>query len=108
MKKFLLPAGCVALALAVSACGTPRNHYAPDYTGTISHYRYACADGTILPVRFEGDIAVVRLWDGTEIIMDQAPTASGFRYVSGQHELRGAGRDATWTVGRRVATDCRA
>ncbi|MEF7617163.1 MliC family protein [Aquincola sp. MAHUQ-54] len=67
---------------------------------------YDCEDGLQLRVRFASDRAEVALPDGTVLTLPQQPAASGIWYSSGQHELRGKGREARWTVGRRIPTNC--
>lgn len=68
---------------------------------------YACEDGTVLRVRYVSEGARVTLPDGQEVLLPQQPTASGTWYATAQHTLRGKGDEATWTVGRRVPTNCR-
>ncbi len=88
----------ISSAVALAACATS------DATPTVT---YACDDGGTLRVRFEPDAARVTLADGTELRLPQQRVASGLWYATPQHELRGKGDDATWTVGRRAPAQCR-
>ncbi|AFK55931.1 MliC family protein [Tistrella mobilis] len=79
------------------------------YTAT-----YVCDDGTRLDVRFingptlEDSRAVVSTGEGAPLVLPQKIAASGIWYATPRHELRGKGRDATWTAGRRAAAHCQA
>ena len=85
--------------LLLAACAT---------SGATPSVTYACDDGGTLRVRFEPEAARVTLADGTELRLPQQRAASGIWYATPQHELRGKGNDATWTVGRRAPAQCRA
>jgi membrane-bound inhibitor of C-type lysozyme len=74
----------------------------------VIHARYVCEDGTRFLVRFVDQTAVVTLADGTKVTLPQQLSGSGFWYSSGRFELRGKGRDATWTVGRKMPVNCSA
>jgi len=103
-----------ALALTLAACATtsggdgiappppppPPSAEAP--TGVIYH----CQDGTTFRIAFSEHSATVTLSDGTKLILPQQVAASGIWYSSGKHDFRGKGRDATWTIGRKVPTQC--
>jgi membrane-bound inhibitor of C-type lysozyme len=67
---------------------------------------YRCEDGSHFFVRFSGETAFVTLRDGTTLSLPQQRAASGIWYSSGRYDLRGKGRQATWTVGRRVPVSC--
>ncbi|WP_249976994.1 MliC family protein [Vreelandella olivaria] len=69
---------------------------------------YRCDDGTELTVIFDQqeDTALVMVGGDTLRLESQRP-ASGMWYASPRHEFRGKGDEATWTVGRRVPTECR-
>lgn len=69
---------------------------------------YVCEDGSKFTVRFEPEAAIVTLENGTELNLPQQRAASGMWYSSGTHELRGKGDEATWGIGRRVPTQCKA
>jgi membrane-bound inhibitor of C-type lysozyme len=70
------------------------------------HATYRCEDGSHFFVRFSGDAADVTLSDGTKLSLPQQRAASGIWYSSGRYDLRGKGREATWTVGRKVPVKC--
>lgn len=75
---------------------------------------YVCDDGARLDVRFingptlEDSRAVVSAGKGAPLVLPQKVAASGIWYATPRHELRGKGRDATWTADRRAAVQCRA
>lgn len=93
----IVPATVLALLLA--ACGTPRSSTAP--------YTYACEDGNVLQVRFGSDGVFVTPTGGAEVFLPQRRAGSGTWFATGDQELRGKGRDATWTDGTRAAVACR-
>ena len=93
----LLLAGCAGMADGPTAAPSPG----------LKEYDYACADGTRLKVVFEKNHASVTQNGGQVLILPQMPAGSGIRYATPRHELRGKGNDATWTVGRKVAVECR-
>jgi membrane-bound inhibitor of C-type lysozyme len=70
------------------------------------HATYRCEDSSHFFVRFSGDRADVTLSDGTKLSLPQQRAASGTWYSSGRYDLRGKGREATWTVGRKVPVKC--
>jgi membrane-bound inhibitor of C-type lysozyme len=70
------------------------------------HATYRCEDGSDFFVRFSGDTAYVTLSDGTRHSLPQQRAASGIWYSSGRYDLRGKGREAMWTVGRKVGVKC--
>ncbi|HEY0051897.1 MAG TPA: MliC family protein [Caulobacteraceae bacterium] len=71
---------------------------------------YVCADGSHLTVTFDNprQMATVRMADATAVDLRQERAASGLWYRSDTHELRGQGREATWTAGSVKPTTCRA
>jgi membrane-bound inhibitor of C-type lysozyme len=70
------------------------------------HATYRCEDGSHFFVRFSGDAAEVTLSNGTKLSLPQQRAASGIWYSSGRYDLRGKGREAIWTVGRKVPVKC--
>lgn len=71
---------------------------------------YACLNGERLSVVFDNprEMATVRMLDGTAVDLRQERAADGIWYRSSQHELRGVGRQATWTAPERDPTTCNA
>lgn len=69
--------------------------------------RFACADGSTLIVRFENNQAQVTTSSGNDLVLPEQPSGSGFWYSSGQHELRGKGDEATWSVANQKTTNCK-
>ena len=96
------------VAAAVAAFVWPLCANAAGSSSGVFHARYVCRDGTQFSVRFADGAAGVTLSDGTKLSLPQQMSGSGFRYSSARFELRGKGRDALWTVGRRVPVECRA
>jgi len=90
--------------IVLAACGTARHG-----TPAAPTVAYACDDGTVLRVRFDNEdgLAEVTLPDGGQLRLPQQRAASGIWYATPQHELRGKGDEARWTVGRRVPVACR-
>ncbi|WP_431025525.1 MliC family protein [Halomonas sp. H5] len=68
---------------------------------------YRCDDGSEFRITFEGDVARVTQGGETIVLRNQRP-ASGMWYATPTHEFRGKGDAATWTVGRRVPSQCQA
>lgn len=73
---------------------------------------FACPGGLTLAVEFATmdpqAPAVVHPPSGPAIALPAQPSGDGFRYADGSHELRGRGRDVTWTVGSTPPLTCRA
>ena len=71
---------------------------------------YACLNGERLSVVFDNprEMATVRMLDGTAADLRQERAADGIWYRSSQYELRGVGREATWTAPERDPTTCNA
>ncbi|MDC7683197.1 MliC family protein [Asticcacaulis sp. BYS171W] len=104
------------LALTLAACATtsdpgmgdvappppPPPPSAEASTGIV----YSCDNGTKFNIYFSENAATVTLSDGTKLILPQQVAASGIWYSSGRHDFRGKGRNATWTVGKMVPTQC--
>ena len=104
-RDFLVAGPGLALSVLLAACmaapGVPAGAQSP-----LAPVDYTCSDGSALRVRFEAEAAVVTLPDGTELRLPQQRAASGMWYATPQHELRGKGDEATWTVGRRAPASC--
>lgn len=69
---------------------------------------YECTDGTQLTVLFVRSAAKVTMPDGRTARLPQQRSGSGMRYANSRQELRGKGREATWTVGRGAPLACTA
>jgi len=98
IMKFL-PLALLAL-VGLSGCGSAASK--------IPQALYTCADGTRFSVSFPENEALITLKDQQTVILPQQRSGSGFRYASAHYELRGKGKQATWTVGRRAPTACHA
>ena len=79
-------------------------------TNRIVRAEYACLNGERLSVVFDNprEMATVRMLDGTAIDLHQERAADGIWYRASQYELRGVGREATWTAPERDPTTCNA
>ncbi|RYG61487.1 MAG: lysozyme inhibitor [Alphaproteobacteria bacterium] len=98
--------GWMMVALGLAGCAAQ-----PDTAALATvpkAYDYRCEDGSHLNVVFEENHAVVTQHDGKVLVLPQMPSGSGTRYATPRYELRGKDKDATWTVGRKLAVDCRA
>lgn len=84
-----------------AAASLAQSSFAADPTA-----RYSCEDGSHFSVRFHDGVAFVTLSDGKKLSLPQRIAGSGIWYSSGRYGLRGKGRDATWTVGRKVPVNC--
>ena len=94
MHRFAL-----VLILVLSACAT---------ADTVPTAVYRCAGGERLDVVFEENQAVVTTKNGTMATLQQQKAASGIWYSNDRYDLRGKGKYATWTIGRRAPINCRA
>lgn len=113
-----LPLSLLSLVAAtlLGACAAPAPSSAPAVAAAplipapaITTVNYVCDDQTTLRVRFDqaAEMAYVSQPDGVELRLPQQRAASGIWYATPQHTLRGKGDEATWTVGRRVPTQCK-
>lgn len=77
---------------------------APDRVTT----RYRCKDGTAFTAVFDNraDAVTLRFAGGDTVRLPGARPASGIWYRDARHELRGKGREATYTRGRAMPVDC--
>lgn len=103
---------CAVLGLTLGACATvpsepPAPPPPPPPSGPVSDVVYQCEDGTRFSIYFHENAATVTLADGTRLDLPQQRAASGIHYATPQHDFRGKGVEATWTVGRKVPTQCR-
>jgi hypothetical protein len=64
---------------------------------------YTCDDGAQLTVTYQGSQALVAIVGGVSMTL---PMAGRDYYTNGRYTLRGAGRAASWAVGRRAAANC--
>lgn len=95
MRRFAL-----VLILALSACAGSGN----DPITAV----YDCSNGQRLDVVFEPGQAIVTTENGTMATLEQKEVASGMWYSNKRYELRGKGKDAKWSIGRRKPFTCRA
>ena len=93
----------LALALATAAlagCTTLARHDERRVT-------FDCDIGPGLTVVFGENAARIVNADGTEIVLPQRETGSGYLYETPTHSLRGQGIEAIYTVGRMAPMRCR-
>ena len=116
MNRLLLP---LLMASLLAACAAPAPSSSPasapvsssvSAPASIITVNYVCDGGSTLRVRFDNaaGMAYVSQPDGVELRLPQQRAASGIWYATPQHELRGKGDAATWTVGRRMPMQCKA
>ena len=107
MRNTYLSLAAMLVSFLLAGCttaSTPSNGAQENYPQA----DYRCDDGTEFTVIFDQqeDAALVMINSDTLRLESQRP-ASGMWYASPTHEFRGKGDEATWTVGRRVPSDCR-
>ena len=107
MRNAYLSLAAVLVSLLLAGCttaSTPSKGAQENYPQA----DYRCDDGTEFTVIFDQqeDAALVMINSDTLRLESQRP-ASGMWYASPTHEFRGKGDEATWTVGRRVPSDCK-
>ena len=108
MNRLLLP---LLMAWLMAACAAPAPSSAPvSESASLITVNYVCDGDSTLRVRFDNaaGMAYVSQPDGVELRLPQQRAASGIWYATPQHELRGKGDAATWTVGRRMPMQCKA
>jgi membrane-bound inhibitor of C-type lysozyme len=71
---------------------------------------FACPRGALLTVEFVTSDptkpAVVRTPDGGQLSLPAQASGSGYRYADETHELRGKGRQLTWTDASKPPVTC--
>jgi hypothetical protein len=97
-------AAIVLAVFALAACQTPCP--APDTGPTNTSFR--CEDGSVLNVTFTHNPDAARVAQEGYITVDLPVrvTGSGFKYADDGAELRGRGREATWTRPGAAETIC--
>lgn len=117
MRRSLSIVAFSALALTLAGCVTtptdsgmapppPPPPPPPPVVEAPTGVLYTCQDGTTFRIAFSEKAATVTLKDGTKLHLPQQVAASGIWYSSGKYDFRGKGRDATWTVGKKMPTQC--
>lgn len=91
---WLLPMAATMLA----GCATPR---AP-----AAEQRFLCTRGLSLVIRFMDDHAMVSVDQGPEQRFESVPTASGFGYKTSLEEIRGKGKEMTYSRGNAEPARC--
>lgn len=107
MKYSYLSLASVLVSLLLVGCTTASTH-SNDPQDNYPQTDYRCDDGTEFTVIFDQqeDAALVMINGDTLRLESQRP-ASGMWYATPTHEFRGKGDEATWTVGRRVPSECK-
>ena len=71
---------------------------------------FVCPRDVLLTVEFvtsdPAKPAIVRTAEGGQISLPAQQSGSGFLYADGTHELRGKGREVTWTEGSKPPVVC--
>lgn len=100
MEKSTIAIAVTSACLFGASCATTP----PETSRTV---RFACDGGPPITVIFEGNSATVTPEGGEPVTLPQAPSGSGFLYMTPQHSLRGKGDEVTWTIGRMVPMQCK-
>ncbi|HYD43825.1 MAG TPA: MliC family protein [Phenylobacterium sp.] len=107
MRRLLISAVLISAAAGLSGCFTPRWLGTPETPPTtVAVYR--CDDGQTLKATFDNGRNRVRmiLGDGSITTLEGQVVASGIHYANDWYDLRGKGREATFTVKDRSPTNC--
>lgn len=98
-----------AFALCLLLLGLALPARAGDDGRVLGPYHYACDDGTRFTALFDNRLPalVLTFESGETLTLPQVLSGSGIRYSDGRHEFWGKGADASWTVGKRLPTQCR-
>ena len=71
---------------------------------------FVCPKDALLTVEFvtsdPNKAAVIRTPDGGQLSLPAQESGSGYRYADDTHELRGKGREVTWTDGSKPPVVC--
>ncbi len=91
----------IAFALLLGSCAQSRQ------ADTVEA-AFACVGGARLSVTFDNkaNVAIVRTQDGGMHVLTHTISGSGYRYEAEGRELRGKGREATWTDRGAKALTC--
>lgn len=108
---------CVWFALTIAAVpisGDPVSLLSPPAQAaspSTQRVTFACPGDLTLVVEFAmGEPqapALVRPSAGPAITLPSLPSGDGFRYGDAGHELRGRGREVTWSEGSKPAITCK-
>ncbi len=70
---------------------------------------FACDNGEAMRVRFtEAPAQAVLMRGGSELVLPQQPSGSGFRYGNGRNTIHGQGDELMVEIGRMVPIRCTA
>ncbi len=91
---------CCFTLFVTTACATKAVSPSP--------VEYECSRGSMISADFSTDGKYVNISTGDieNLQLPAMPSASGFTYSNGRYELRGKGKEATWSIGRMAAEDC--
>jgi len=101
-----------ATAIATTLAGCAGGHTTEDTTDSADQQarsaEYVCQDGSQFTVIFDSPETAKVEMHGDTFELERQRSGSGMAYASanGQHQLRGKGNEATWTVGRRMPVQC--
>lgn len=109
----LLSCAVMAGATATTAAEEPQqtlSRAAESEEARTSRVVFACPKGARLTVEFvtsdPAKPAVVSLSDGSQASLPARESGSGYRYADDTRELRGKGREVTWTDGAKPPVVC--
>jgi hypothetical protein len=70
--------------------------------------KYKCADGSILPVRFNDNVATVQFSDNSLSDLTRKESEEELLYNNRRYELRGNYNEVIWVAGRKAPVTCHA
>jgi membrane-bound inhibitor of C-type lysozyme len=99
MKTLLLGSLLLTTAGCATAPATPETR----------EIAFACGNGETMTVRFsDAPPQAVLVRNGSEFVLPQQPSGSGFRYGDARHAIRGKGDALTVEIGRMAPIQCTA
>lgn len=106
MRRFVLASSALALAALTGCAGRTSPPLTPPTVTAI----YRCADGQTLKATFDNGRNDVRmiLGDGAVTTLRGQPVGSGIHYANDAYDLRGKGREATFSATDGPSTTCTA
>jgi membrane-bound inhibitor of C-type lysozyme len=103
-------AGCLTLPGLAESPEQTLSRAAESESAKTNRVIFACPSGALLTVEFVTSDptkpAVVRTPDGGQLSLPARASGSGYRYADETHELRGKGREVTWTDVSKPPVTC--
>ncbi|MBE7200609.1 MAG: MliC family protein [Parafilimonas terrae] len=103
-------AGCLTLPGLAESPEQTLSRAAESESAKTNRVIFVCPQGALLTVEFVTSDptrpAIVRAPDGGQLSLAAQASGSGYRYADGTHELRGKGREVTWTDASKPPVAC--